>query len=64
MSKQVTKEQFYASVGQLNVHPCPRREFTEWVMQDGSRRVVGVSVPGYANTYGPNGKTPERYTIN
>ena len=61
--KQVTKAQFYASVGQLNVHPCSRREITEWVMQDGSSAVVGVSTPGYANTWTAEGKTPETYRV-
>ena len=45
--KQVTKEEFYATVGQLNVHPRSERERSVWETLDGTRRVVGVSTPGY-----------------
>jgi len=59
----VTKERFFATVGRLNVHPSPKREVTEWVMQDGTRAVVGLSTPGYANTWTNKGKTPETYSM-
>ncbi len=57
----VTKEQFYAAFGPRNVHPRPYRERTEWVDLN-THAVVGISTPGYANTYGADGRlTPETY---
>ncbi len=50
--KQVSKEQFFAVVGQLDVHPQPRHpEKTTWELRD--RTVVGVSQPGYKNPQAP-----------
>lgn len=64
--KQVSKETFYQSVGRLNVHPCPERHITRWIMQDGTRRIVGKSWPGYLREdergrYVPPGE--ERYYL-
>ena len=52
---ELTKEQFYAAVGPRNIHPRPFREHTEWIDLN-THAVVGVSTPGYANTYGPDGR--------
>lgn len=59
--RQVSKEQFYAAMGPLNVHPCPEeRDRTIWRLQDGGgRRIVGISKPGYASPLG----TPEEYML-
>lgn len=43
----VTKEQFYAAMGPLNVHPRPEPEITYWEMPN--REVVGISKPGWNN---------------
>jgi len=42
----VTKDQFFASVGQSNVHPRPQTQHTEWVNLR-TRVIEGVSTPGY-----------------
>jgi hypothetical protein len=42
----VTKEQFFAVINELNVHPRPTGKYpyvSQWEMQDGSRALVGVS---------------------
>jgi hypothetical protein len=43
----VSKAQFYACVGPLDVHPYPERLVTYWRLTD--RRVVGISTPGYVH---------------
>lgn len=43
---QVTKAQFFAAVGPMDVHPRPERDRSEWVHQP-SRSVVGKTTPGY-----------------
>lgn len=43
---QVTKAQFFAVVGPMDVHPHPERDHTEWVHQP-SRTIVGKTTPGY-----------------
>ncbi len=45
--REVTREEFFKFIGPLNVHPCPEKQETRWVMQDGTRRVVGITTPGY-----------------
>jgi hypothetical protein len=50
----VTRDEFFAAIGNLNVHPSPEGPWdqekdgyrSEWRMQDGSRRLVGVSQGG------------------
>lgn len=42
---EVTKEQFYASVGQLDVHPRPEGDHSSWETR--TREVVGRTTPGY-----------------
>lgn len=51
---QVTKEQFFAVVGPLNVHPRPDvrsfkgRDFvSDWELQDNTRERVGVNVSDF-----------------
>lgn len=43
----VTKEEFYAVINPLNVHPRPMKEYSSWEMLDGGRRIVGRTYPGY-----------------
>lgn len=51
---EVTHEVFFARIGPLNVHPRPVGQWdttvrdykSEWWMQDGTRRLVGISFGG------------------
>ena len=43
--REVSKEEFYATVGPMDVIPRPGREVTLWETRD--RRVIGKSTPGY-----------------
>jgi hypothetical protein len=43
--KTVTKDEFFAAVGKLDVHPCPQRMKTLWKLRNG--KIVGVSTPGW-----------------
>ena len=45
----VTKAQFFAAVGPMDVHPRPERDCSEWVYRE-SRAVVGITTPGYMGT--------------
>lgn len=58
----VTKQQFFAAIGALNVHPRAERERSVWEDLN-TRAVLGVTTPGYANTYTAEGKTPETYLL-
>lgn len=49
--QQVTREKFFATVGALNVSPhvnlasLKRRHFeSDWIMNDGTRRLVGRTI--------------------
>lgn len=45
--KDVTKEQFYALMGPLNVHPRIMTSYpytSEWRLQDMSRKMVGKTI--------------------
>ncbi len=42
---EVTKEQFFATVGQLDVHPRAERDHSSWETR--SREFVGRTTPGY-----------------
>ena len=46
---EVSKERFYSLIYEkkLNVHPRPEADKTYWEMQDGSRKLFGISTPGY-----------------
>lgn len=44
--KEVTQEEFYATVGQMNVNPHSERNHTDWVEQY-TRKLLGKSEPGY-----------------
>jgi len=43
--KEVTQEQFFASVGQMDVHPRVERDHSAWETR--SRELVGRTEPGY-----------------
>lgn len=43
---EVTKEQFFAAVGHLNVHPRPERDHSAWEMVK-TRELIGRTEPGY-----------------
>lgn len=49
----VTRESFYATIGQLNVHPCPVGNYdqvlgyqSDWKMHGGAGERVGASIGG------------------
>lgn len=51
--RQVTRDEFFVAINPLNVHPDPTGRYpytTEWRMQDGTRRLVGVSRSLYEAT--------------
>lgn len=43
---EVTKEQFFGTVGLLNVRPRPERDHSAWEMVS-TRELVGRTEPGY-----------------
>lgn len=43
--RRVSKEEFYATVGQLNVHPRAERDASYW--ETPNRELMGKSTPGY-----------------
>jgi hypothetical protein len=42
---RVTREKFFATVGQLNVHPRVERDASYW--ETPARVVLGITTPGY-----------------
>lgn len=50
--KQVTKHEFFAAIGGLNVHPHSLPDRSDWETQDGSRRLVGRTYPGWRHRHG------------
>lgn len=58
----VSEAQFYAAIGPRNIHPRAERERSVWVNLD-THAVVGLSTPGYANTWTPDGPTPKTYML-
>ena len=57
--KEVTKDEFYRAISPLNVHPRALEDRSDWELQDGSRRLVGRTEPGYRSPYG----TAKRYFL-
>jgi hypothetical protein len=56
--KEVTKEQFFEVIGPMDVHPSMENpELTEWKTRSGI--IIGLSVPGWRNSY-TNGKPTEK----
>jgi len=53
--REVTKEEFFSTVGQMNVHPRPERDASYW--ETPSRQLMGKSTPGFA------GMGPKRYFV-
>jgi len=53
--QEVDKDRFFATVGQLNVHPRPEPHRTYW--ETPTRELLGESTPGYL------GGSPARYWI-
>lgn len=43
--REITKDQFFATVGRLNVHPRAERDASFWETPD--RRLMGKTTPGY-----------------
>ncbi len=48
--KQISRDEFFSSIGRLNVHPYVRDStlkgrfhVSDWIMQDGTRRCVAVT---------------------
>ena len=63
---QVTKDQFFAAIGKCNVHPrivgsWPYR--SEWRLQAGDRRLIGVSQEEPKAPEHPNGLTETIYYL-
>ncbi|MAM39013.1 MAG: hypothetical protein CL949_11070 [Erythrobacter sp.] len=54
--RSVSKDEFFAVMGPLDVHPNNERDITHWRLRD--RTLVGQSEPGWM----PDGK-PNRYFI-
>ena len=55
MEREVSREEFLAAMGPLDVHPCPRYpDRTEWALYGGAGKVVGVSWPGWKNPGDPS----------
>lgn len=42
---EVTKDEFFATVGRMNVHPRPEKNVTEW--ETPGRVLMGRTTPGY-----------------
>lgn len=57
----VSKAEFFAVMGPLDVTPRPQPERKEWHTRDGA--ILGLSTPGYRNTWGPDGATPKVYQL-
>lgn len=53
--RQVSKEEFFATVGQMNVHPRPERDASYW--ETPYRELKGVTKPGYM------GGVPKSYWV-
>jgi hypothetical protein len=43
---EITREEFFSTVGHLDVHPRAERMMSAWE-ERGSREVVGITTPGY-----------------
>lgn len=44
--KQVSKDEFYATVGNMDVVTRPERDKTYWELRN--RELVGITTPGYS----------------
>lgn len=56
MMREVTKDEFFATVGQMNVHPRPERDASFW--ETPGRQLMGKTTPGYMG-----GAEPHRYFV-
>jgi len=56
--REVTKDEFYATVGKMNVHPSPERDQTNWKCCR-TGRLLGRSTQGYV----PRRGEEERFFI-
>ncbi len=45
--RKVTRDEFFAVIGPMNVHPNSARDVTMW--ETPARTVIGKSTPGYAD---------------
>jgi hypothetical protein len=53
--KEVSEVEFFERMKPLNVHPSNQYpDHTRWEMLDGSRRLIGVSKPGWKDGGNPN----------
>jgi hypothetical protein len=43
---EVSKDQFFRAIGPRNIHPRNEKDRSVWEVV-GSRRIVGISTPGY-----------------
>lgn len=43
--KEISKDEFFATVGQLDVHPRPEKMRSVWELRN--RQMVGIRTPGY-----------------
>jgi hypothetical protein len=59
--RDVTKDEFFAAIGPLDVNPRSDRNVTIW--ETPRREVIGRSEPGYMN-YGTDGRLiPKRWFL-
>lgn len=57
----VTREEFFAVINPLDVHPRPFPDHSLW--ETPTRQVIGKTTPGYANGWTPQGKAPDVYML-
>jgi hypothetical protein len=55
--REVTKDEFFAKIGPMNVHLRSEREETIW--ETPQREIIGRSTPGYVDT----GIVPKRWFL-
>ena len=60
--REVTKDQFFAVIGPLDVQPSLQNpNHTDWETR--SRQIIGRSVPGWRNGYVEGKETPKQYFL-
>jgi len=62
-ARMVSKDEFFAIIfeKQLDVHPYPEREKTEWLYRD--RTIFGVVTPGYVDRAADGRLIPQTWEV-
>ena len=60
--REVSKSEFFAKINDLDVHPEPRPERSIWRMRH-TRKVIGISTPGWRNGYVDGVRQASRYYL-